>query len=85
MRSEVARYQISCGNLRISAWLYILVLISCSRCPGRFLCIIGQHPSVSKSNRLPVMTFQFCFYYFEVRSLDSSKMMGNFPELLNFI
>ena len=31
------------------------------QCPGRFLGIIGQNPSVSKSNRLYVVIFRFFF------------------------
>jgi hypothetical protein len=40
--------------------------------PGKFLGIFGQDHSDSKSNRLHVHVFQFCFYSFEVYSTDSS-------------
>ena len=50
----------------------------CDQCPGRFLGIIGQNPSVSKSNQLHVVVFWFSFIYIEVYSIDSSKMIGTF-------
>ena len=48
---------------------------------GEILGIIGQDPSVSKSNQLPVDIFMFflclyCLYHF--------KMIGKFSEVLNF-
>ena len=52
--------------------------------PGKFLGIVGQDPSDSKSNRLHVDIFRFCFHSFEVYSIDSSKMIGNSPEVSNF-
>ena len=53
--------------------------------PGKRLGIIGQEPSDSKSNRLHGDIFQFCcFHSFEVCSIDSSKMIDKFPEVLNF-
>jgi hypothetical protein len=52
--------------------------------PGKLLGIVNQDPSDSKSNRLDVDIFQFCFHSFEVYSIDSSKMMGNFVEVSNF-
>ena len=45
---------------------------------------VGQDPSDSESNRLHVDIFRFCFHSFEVYSIDSSKMIGNFPEVSNF-
>ena len=45
--------------------------------PGSFLGIVGQDPSDSKFNRLHVDTFRF---FFEVCSIDSSKLLGNSPE-----
>ena len=51
---------------------------------GEILGIIGQDPSVSKSNQLHVDIFRFFFYLSQVYSIDSSRMMGNFPEVLNF-
>jgi hypothetical protein len=50
----------------------------------KFLGIVGQNPSDSKSNRLHVDIFRFCFDSFEVHSIDSSKMIGNSPEVSNF-
>ena len=47
------------------------------------LSITGQDPSISKSNRLHVDIFRF-FQEFEVCSINSSKMIGKFPEVLNF-
>ena len=44
---------------------------------------IGQNASVSKSNWLHVEFVQFCLDQFEVYSTYSSKMIGNFPKLLN--
>ena len=51
---------------------------------GEIFGIIGQDPSVSKSNQLHVDIFRFFFYLSQVYSIDSSRMMGNFPEVLNF-
>ena len=56
----------------------------CFQRPGRFLGIIGQNPSVSKSNRLLILIFGVFIYYIEVCSIDSHLMMGSFPEALNF-
>ena len=58
IRSDVARYQFCCENLRVSASLDIIVLISCRPWPEKFLGIICQHPRVSKSNRLHVVNNQ---------------------------
>ena len=52
--------------------------------PGIFLGIVDKDPSDSKSNRLHVDIFRFCFHSFEVYSIDSSKMIGNSPEVSNF-
>ena len=50
------------------------------------LSIIGQDPSVSKSNRLHVDDiFSGLLYASEIRSIDSSKMMGGFPESLELL
>ena len=43
---------------------------------------VCQDPSDSKSNWLHVHIVWFSFHSFEVDSIDSSKMMGNSPELL---
>ena len=51
---------------------------------GRFLGIIGWGPSVCKSNWLHVNILQFFFYESGVYSIDSTKMVGNFPGILNF-
>ena len=50
--------------------------------PRKFLGIVGHDLSDSKSNRLHVDIFRFCFCSSEVNSIDSSKMIGNSPELL---
>ena len=56
-----------------------------NQCPhGKFLGIVGQDPSVSESNRLHVDIFRFFFHSVEVYSIDSSKMIGNSPEVFNF-
>ena len=52
--------------------------------PGKFLGIVGQDPSDSNSNQLHVDIFRFCFHSFEVHFIDSSKMIGKFPEVFNF-
>ena len=46
--------------------------------------LIAENLSVSNSNRLHVVIFQFLLYSFELYSIDFSKMMGNFIEVLNF-
>ena len=51
---------------------------------GKFLGIGGQDPSDSKFYRLHVDIFRLCFHSFEGCSIDSSKMIGKFPEVLNF-
>ena len=48
-----------------------------------FLGIIGQDPSVSKCDRLHIDIFRFSFTDLKVYSVDSSKLIGNFPEVLN--
>jgi hypothetical protein len=45
-----------------------------SQCIGRFLGIISRYSSASKCNWLHVVIY----------SIDSSEMMGSFPEVLNF-
>jgi hypothetical protein len=56
------------------------------RVPGKFsgIYIVGQDPCDSKSSPLHVDIFRFSFHSFEAYSRDSSKMMGNFREVLNF-
>ena len=57
------------------------------QCLGRFWAYrVGQDPGDSKSSGLHVeIIFQFCFHSFEVYSLiDSSKMIGNSPQVSNF-
>ena len=52
--------------------------------PGKFLGIVGQDPGGSKSNRLHVDIFRFCFHSFEVySSVDSSDMISRFHEVFN--
>ena len=53
--------------------------ISILNIAGKFSDIVGQDPSDSRSNRLHVVIFWFCFH-----SLDSSKMISEFPEVFNF-
>ena len=52
--------------------------------PRKFLDIVGQDPSDSKSNQLHVDIFRFFFHSFEVYSIDSPKLIYNSPEVLNF-
>jgi hypothetical protein len=51
--------------------------------PGIILATIDQ-PSESKSNRLHVEIFRFLNLLIQACSTDSSKLMGNFPEVFNF-
>jgi hypothetical protein len=54
-------------------------------CPERILDIIGQNPSVSKSNQLHVVIFWFVFIDLRcIYSTDSSKTSANFPQILKF-
>ena len=46
--------------------------------------MISQGPSLFKSNHLHVDIFQSFLYEFEVYSLNFSKMIGNFPKIMNF-
>ena len=52
--------------------------------PGKFLGIVGQDPSDSKSKWSHVDIFRGCFNLFEVYSIVSSKIIGNSPEVSNF-
>ena len=53
-----------------------------NQCPGSFGAYrVSQDPCDSKSNRLHVDIFRFCFHSFEVHSIDSSNMIGKFPEI----
>jgi hypothetical protein len=52
-----------------------------SECLGRILSVIGQNPSVSKSNRLHVVTF---WHFFNKQySVFSFESIGNFLEVFN--
>jgi hypothetical protein len=65
-----------------ACWHFGLIFIAV---PGKFLGIVGQDPSDSKSIRLHVDIFRFCFHSFEAySSIDSSKMIGESPEVSNF-
>ena len=56
-----------------------------NQCPGSFWAYrVGQDPSDSKSNRIHVDIFRICFHSCEVYSIDSSNVIGKFPEVLNF-
>ena len=54
--------------------------------PGKFVGIVSQDRSDSKSNRLCVdINFRFCFHSIEIySSIDSSKTISNSIELSNF-
>ena len=52
---------------------------------GKFLGIVCQDPSDSKSSWLHVDIIRFCFHLLKVySSIDSSKMIGKFVEVSNF-
>ena len=58
-----------------------------TQCPGCFRAyiVVSQDPSDSKSSRFHVDICQFCVLHsFEVYSINSSKMIGKFHEVLNF-
>ena len=59
-------------------------VISAAQCLGKFWGIVGRDPSDSKSSRLHVDILPFCFHSFDVYSIDSSKMVGNSPEVSHF-
>ena len=69
-----------------NGWVYVNTQIPrlLGAVPKEFLSRVGQDTSDSKSNRLHVDIFRLCFHSFEVYSIDSSKMIGKFPEVLNF-
>ena len=52
-----------------------------SSCPGRYLGIIAQNPSVSKSNRLHVVIFRI--FFSKLRYIPKI-LMDCFPGILNF-
>ena len=54
--------------------------------PGKFVDIVSQDPSDSKSSRLHVdIIFRICFHSFVVySSIDFSKTIGNSPEVSTF-
>ena len=51
---------------------------------GRFLGITGWDLGVCKSNRLHVHILWFSFIKIGIYSMISSRMIGNFPTILNF-
>ena len=61
----------------------ILCCISPANVRRKLLGIISQDPSVSNSNQLYVDSVGF-LYLFDVYSIVSSKLVGNFLEVLNF-
>ena len=61
-------------------------MAACGQCLQRFLGIVGRNPGVSKSTRLHAccdLSVFFCSLL-ETCSIDSSKIMGNFPKVLDF-
>jgi hypothetical protein len=54
------------------------------QCLGRFLGISDEDPSVSKSKQLHVDCFQFIVVKIGVYSIDFSKAIRTFLEVLNF-
>ena len=83
-------FRVQTDSFLLSSWLTLTKLChpiwraQLGAVPGKFLSIVSQDPSDSKPNRLHVDIFRFCFHSFEVCSIDSSKMMGKFPEVFNF-
>ena len=53
------------------------------QCPERFLGVINRDPVVSNINWLHVDIFQLSFCEVEEYSSDSSKLISNFPEVLD--
>ena len=51
--------------------------------PGKLWNNIGKNPIVFKSNQLHVVIFWYFLHWIEVYSMNSSKVMGYFPEPLN--
>ena len=51
---------------------------------GEILGRNRQHPSVFKSNPLHVVIFQYFLIEVEECFIYTSKMIGNYPEVLNF-
>ena len=51
---------------------------------GKFLGIVGQDPSDSKSSRLHVDIFRVFFHSFGVYSIDSSRITSKYREVSNF-
>jgi hypothetical protein len=64
--------------------IYYTLSASWSQWSGRLLGIISWDPSVCKSNRLHVDILRFIYINIEVCSINSSKVIGNSPEVLNF-
>ena len=94
MYIECDEYSVEyCHPHRTLLWLCIMLStfnypeefweLSCS-VPWKFLGIVGQDPSDSKSSRLHVDSFRFCSHSFKVYSTDSSKIVGNSPWVSSF-
>ena len=64
--------------------LFSPVIAIMHQCSGRFLGITGWNASIYKSNWLLVHILRLSFIKFGVYSIDSSKMIGNFPVVVNF-
>jgi type III secretory pathway component EscR len=60
----------------VSWWLCVV--------PRKFLGIVGQDSSDSKSSRLHVDNLMVLLYSFEVHSMDSSITIGTYLEVSNF-
>ncbi len=56
----------------------ISIEVNVVQCLGRFLGIIGQDPSVSKSNRLHIVIIRLFFIELRYILLDFSKMIDRF-------
>jgi hypothetical protein len=66
------------ANHSIQKW------VSLPPVPGKFLDIVGQDPSNSKSNRLHVDIFRFCFIHLKYIPRIPLKRSVSFMKPLNF-
>ena len=67
------------------SWTHLSCPQSLQPVPGKFLGIVGQDPSDSKSHWLHVRHLPVLLHSFEVySSIESSKVFGNPPKVSNF-
>ena len=90
---ETVAANLQIGDRR-AFYIYVLYIKAIARCSfwlthldqwsGRFLGMTGCDPSVCKSNRWHVDMLRFSFTKLRYILWNSSKMIGNFPAVLNF-